>query len=274
MPPNSPSPIAGTNTLIMGPAGTGKTWCIPTLADAGLEVFCCFTDPNYTSATRDPRIKWKYIPPATGKWADLRKTAEYINTLTIAGLGKLSLNKLAYTQWLDVIDQMNDFRLQTGQSYGDVGLWDTNRALVIDGLTGLNKMSKNLTVGSNPSISQPEWGVMMDNLERFLETLTTQTWCHFVLIAHIEREIDEVAQMSKIMVSTLGRKLAPIIPPKFNDVILASREGTNFFWNTLRSDVDTRAAYLPIQDKQPADFRPLIRVWKERGGVIAQAAAA
>jgi hypothetical protein len=52
------------------------------------------------------------------------------------------------------------------------------------------------------------------------------------MISHIEREIDEVLGGSKVMASTLGRKLAPKLPRYFSDVILAEKTGAKFSWST------------------------------------------
>jgi hypothetical protein len=101
-----------------------------------------------------------------------------------------------------------------------------------------------------------------------VDTLVTGTFCHFVLVTHIEREIDELSGASRTMVSTMGRKLAPMIPPNFGDVVLAKKEGTEFSWSTAESGVDLKGAFLPISGKLSPSFQPLLSKWKSQGGVL------
>ena len=70
------------------------------------------------------------------------------------------------------------------------------------------------------------------------------------------------------MVSSLGRKLPPKIPPKFDDVIYCIREGTSFRWSTAAVGVDLKARNLPISDKLPPSFVQIINAWKAKGGEI------
>ncbi|MFM9673602.1 hypothetical protein, partial [Streptomyces galilaeus] len=90
----------------------------------------------------------------------------------------------------------------------------------------------------------------------------------FVLLSHVERETDPVVGGTKITVSTLGRALAPVIPSKFSDVILASRDGAKWAWNTANSLADLKTRNLPVQDGLPPSFGPIIEKWKSRGGRI------
>jgi hypothetical protein len=139
---------------------------------------------------------------------------------------------------------------------------------VIDSLSGVNIMAMNLVVGSKPVKHQGDWGVAMDNLERLVQKLCIDTKCHFVLIAHAERETDEVQGGSKIMAATLGRKLAPRLPRFFSDVVLADKQGTKFTWSTAAVGADLKARNLPIADGLPPDFGQIIASWKKQGGLI------
>ena len=125
-----------------------------------------------------------------------------------------------------------------------------------------------LVVGAKPTRSEGEWGVAMGNLERLIMKLCNDTHCTFVLIAHIEREKDEISGSMQTMVSTLGRKLAPKIPQMFSDVIRVKREGTEFNWSTTEANEFLAARNVNLHDKLPPSFVPLINHWKEQGGVI------
>lgn len=70
------------------------------------------------------------------------------------------------------------------------------------------------------------------------------------------------------MVSTLGKALAPKLPPMFSDVILTERSGSNFTWNTGSAMADVKTRNLPIAEKLPADFGQIIKKWQSRGGVL------
>jgi hypothetical protein len=197
-------------------------------------------------------------------------SARKINTLTYESLSKLKdINKREYAQWMDVLVNLHNFKCQrTGEEFGDVSTWSTDRAIVIDSLSGLNIMAMNLVIGSKPTKSQSDWGVAMDNLERLLQKLCTDTQCHFVLTAHLERESDEVTGGIQLMASTLGRKLGPKVPRYFDDVVCCQRNGSQFSWSTAAMNVDLKARNLPIADNLEPSFEGIITPWTRKGGEI------
>ncbi|HSW65374.1 MAG TPA: AAA family ATPase [Dissulfurispiraceae bacterium] len=265
--------LQGTNTILLGPTKSGKTTSLRTVLDVPdiKKIFAIFTEPRFDVLSRDvlDRIHWRYIPPGQADWAALRNAALQVNTMSndalqkIQGSGRDKMN-----QFLDILTQCNDFVDQNGERWGDVASWGTDRLLWFDGLTGLNKMARQLAVGMKPIMSQPDWGVAMKTIQDWVEIMTTQTRCHFVLISHIERELDEIRGGSRNMVSTLGRKLAPLIPTNFSDVILSVKEGANFYWDTADVSTDVGSSNLPLASKQPASFVPLFEAWKKKGGVF------
>jgi hypothetical protein len=261
--------IPGTNTLLLGATGTGKTYCLRTLADAGLEVFIISTEPGIASTLGDTdpsKVHWHYIAPATASWTDMIQSAERINQLSFEALAKLpDINKRKYHEFLDVLTTCNDFvDDRTGQHFGDVSTWGPDRALVVDSLSGLNVMAMNLVIGSKPVKSQADWGVSMDNLERFITKLTTDTRCFFILTAHLERETDEMTGGTQLMASTLGRKLAPRLPRFFDDVVQCRREGDKFVWATDTLNVDLKARNLPLSGSLAPSFTQIITAWRSK----------
>jgi hypothetical protein len=263
-----PTP-SGTNTLLLGATGTGKTYCLRTLADAGLEVFIISTEPGISSTLGDTdsaRVHWHYIPPATASWTDMIQSAERINQLSYEALAKLGdINKRKYHEFMDVLTTCNNFiDDRTGAEFGDVSQWGPDRALVVDSLSGLNVMAMNLVVGSKPAKSQADWGVAMDNLERFITKLTTDTRCFFILTAHLERETDEMTGGQQLMASTLGRKLAPRLPRFFDDVVHCRREGAKFIWATDTLNVDLKARNLPLSGSLQPSFQQIITAWRSK----------
>lgn len=260
--------VPGPKVMLVGATGSGKTHSIRTLVEAGLEVFCVFTEPGMEVLSDIPsdKLHWHYIPPAGPDWAAMIDSAKKINSLSFKSLTEMGdINKSKYTEFLDLLTCLSNFACdRTGQTFGAVDSWGLDRALVVDSLSGLNVMAMNLVAGSKPVKSMADWGVAMDNLERIITKLTTDVPCTMVLTAHLEREVDEVTGGTTNMASTLGRKLAPRLPRFFSDVIVSRREGSEFFWSTAMLNTDTKARNVALADKLPPSFVPLLQKWKAR----------
>lgn len=267
-----PYSIPGTTTMLVGPTGSGKTHCIRTLIDAGITPFVLFTEPGMRTLADVPedKLHWHYVPPASPTWDDMLDNARKINTMSFKALTQLGdMNKQKYGQWLEILTTMNNFVCdRTGESFGDVSEWGTDRAIVVDSLSGLNIMAMDMVVGAKPVKAMGDWGVAMDNLERFIVMMTTNTQCHFVMTAHLEREQDEVSGAIHLMASTLGKKLAPKVPRFFDDVVLCQNREGKFSWATEAMNVDLKWRNLPGGKELPPSFVPLIDSWKKAGGII------
>ena len=273
------SALNGVNVMLMGPAGTGKTYSIGTLADAGVEVFYLGLEPGLESLLAYWKDKGKEIP-ANVHWhqmeapkasfLELMDAANKINTMQLDTLAKLQdPNRSKHNQFIKMLEVLNDFPDdRTGQRFGCVDTWTPSRALVVDGMAGLARAAMSLVVGGKPVRNQSDWGIAQDQVEKIVRLWSDNCRCHFVLIAHVEREQDAILGGVKLMVSTLGKALAPKLPPMFSDVILSERSGANFSWNTGSAIADVKTRNLAISEKLPADFKPIIEKWKSRGGVL------
>ena len=273
------SALNGVNVMLMGPAGTGKTYSIGTLADAGVEVFYLGLEPGLESLLAYWKDKGKEIP-ANVHWhqmeapkasfLELMDAANKINTMQLDTLAKLQdPNRSKHNQFIKMLEVLNDFPDdRTGQRFGCVDTWTPGRALVVDGMAGLARAAMSLVVGGKPVRNQSDWGIAQDQVEKIVRLWSDNCRCHFVLIAHVEREQDAILGGVKLMVSTLGKALAPKLPPMFSDVILSERSGANFSWNTGSAIADVKTRNLAISEKLPADFKPIIEKWKSRGGVL------
>ena len=262
-------PLApGLNVLLLGESGSGKTYSLRSLIDCGLELFVIQTEPGGTVLADLPKDKYHshYIAPAAPSWDAMLASAKLINTLSMKGLSGLEgINKKEYAQWMEVISTLGNFQCERcGQSFGDVSTWDSNRALVIDSLSGLNLMAMDLVVGSKPVKSMADWGIAMDNLGRLVNKLTTDTQCHFILTAHLEPERDEVTGRMQNMPSTLGKKLAPVLPRFFDNTIHTVREGAAFRWSTATDATALKARDLPISEKLTPTFQQIITNWRTK----------
>lgn len=262
--------------MMMGESGTGKTYSLRTLLDAGITPFVLFTDPGMESiadAAGDPkdcRIHWRFIAPANPSWNAMIDSATKIHTLSFSALTKLqSINKQEYGQFIEILRSLANFQCERcGREFGAVDDWNTDRAIVIDNLTGLSDASMKLVVGSKPVKAMSDWGLAMDNVKNLVERLSMNLHCMFVLIAHLERETDETTGAVRNMASTLGRKLAPVLPRTFSDVFEAVREGNVWTWRTDSVSTATKARNLPYAGRLDPTFVQIVESWKSHGGRI------
>lgn len=272
---SKPPSIPGVNVILMGPAGSGKTFSIGTLVDTGIETFYLALEPGLESLLgyykdRDKPIPdnlhWHIQEAPAASFTELIDSATKINTLSYQGLAKLQDPKRnKYNTFIQLLKDLSDFPDdRTQKKFGSVDSWGADRALVIDGMTGLGRAVMSMIIGGKPIKSVAEWGIAQDQLERILQQLTANCKCHFILIAHIERETDEILGGIKLMISTLGKKLTPKIPPMFSDVILTVREGTQWFWDTASQLADVKTRNLPIKKDNAPDFGKIINKWKSR----------
>jgi hypothetical protein len=271
--------LPGVNVLLIGPAGTGKTYSVATLVESGVEVFYLGLEAGlesllgyWTDAGKPipDNLRWHFLEPATAGFLELQDAALKVNTMSLKALADMQdLNRSKYNQLVKLYTVLNDFEDQRGgQKYGPIDKWDTTRCLVIDSLTGINKAALDAVVGGKPVRSQSDWGIAQNQVENLLRKLCDGCKCHFVLLAHVEREVDQILGGVKLMVSTLGKALAPKIPPMFSDVILTKREGLKFSWSTADSTADTKTRNLPLAEGITPSFAPIITKWRARAGLV------
>lgn len=267
--------LEGFNVVIMGAAGTGKTHSIGTLVDTGLEVFYLalenglesllgyYTDRNLPIPDN---LHWHRVASKKASFRAFLDVAKKINVLDQKTLASsVDVNKKEYDGFLKIIESLNNFvDDRTGKEYGGVDSWDTNRVLVIDGLSGINRTAMQLVVGGKAMKSQPDWGIAQNQVETLIVMLCEEVSCHFVLLAHVEREVDQISGGVKLMISTLGQKLAPKLPSLFTDIILTVRDGTNWYWDTVNPQADTKTRSLPMTSKNPQNFKAIYDMWKSR----------
>jgi hypothetical protein len=269
------STYPGVNVLLMGPSGTGKTYSIKTLVETGLEVFCLFLEPGLETIigayadSNEPipeNLHWHYLQPKTQGFSQLQKTADSIGKFDLAGLSKMrDLERGKNNQMVELYSILNDFSDQrTGKKFGSVDSWDSSKVLVIDSLSALNRICMEMVVGTKPVRDMADWGIAQNNLMALLHKLTSGCNCHFVLIAHVDRETDQILGGVKLMVAALGKAITAQIPQPFSDVILTSRENDKFYWDTANSQADVKTRNLPIAQKLPADFTTIISRWQSR----------
>lgn len=262
--------ILGPKVLLLGGGGTGKSHALSTLEKAGLNVACIFTEPSGMETLNDltspERFHWMYLPPATVSFEDQLKAAKIINTMSFKSLTEMGdIDKRKFDHWLSFISACGDFKCQRcGQAIGPIDKLGPDWAVCLDSLSGMNVMAMNLVVGLKPVKAPGDWGVAMDQLERFVTLFTTGLRCMGVITGHLEKETDPNTGASTFQASTLGQKLAPKISRFFSDIIMTKREGANFSWSTGAFGVDLKARNVPISDKLAPSFEPIVKAWHKR----------
>ncbi len=270
-----PSSLPGFNVMLMGPAGSGKTHAIGTLVDSGVEVYYLALEPGlesllgYWADKGKPipsNLHWHTLKAPDTSFLDMLDTATKINTFSLEMLAKMvDPNKGRHNQYLELFKVLHEFEDQRdGSKHGSVNSWGTDKCLVIDSLSGLNNAALNLVIGGKPVRSQSDWGIAQQQLEGLLRKLCDGCTCHFVLLAHVERESDLVLGGVKLMASTLGKALAPKIPAMFSDVILTVRQGDKWTWDTANVMADLKTRNLPIKSDNLPSFAPVVAKWKAR----------
>jgi hypothetical protein len=273
------STLAGVNVLLEGPTGTGKTHILGSLAETGVETFVLFTESGlesflgyWTDRKQEipKNVHWHVLARAPGSFTQLAQSAQTINEYAQEALHKMSdPNRSKHNQFVGLLRALADFPDdRTGQRFGSVDSWGPSRALAIDSLTGINPIALSLVVGGKPVKSQADWGIAQDQIEKLVRQLCDGCRCHFILTSHVERELDQVFGGVKITVATLGRALAPKLPPMFSDVILTQRNGAAFTWSTANPLADLKSRNLPLADNIVPGFGQIIEKWKSRGGKV------
>lgn len=270
-----PFTLPGVNVLLMGPSGTGKTYSIGTLVDLGVEVFYLALESGMESLLGywtdngkevPSNLHWHKVSAPTASFTDMIANAKNINMLNLDSLAKMSdPNKSKHNQFISLLEALNNFPDdRTGEKYGPVNSWDQSRVLVVDGATGISQCAMALVVGGKAVRNQSDWGIAQDQVEKLVRMLCDNCACHFILLAHVERETDAILGGVKLMVSTLGKALAPKLPAMFSDVILAERTGDKWAWNTASAMADIKTRNLPIKSDNPPSFEAIFEKWLAR----------
>jgi len=271
-------------TLLMGEPGTGKTTALTTYIEAGLELFVLITDPGGEEALLDEmskkklpmdKLHWNYVAASSLDWDVFEDMAKKIGAFSYSDLSTMkSMGKDKTQQFMQLLGVMKNFKCQpTGESYGSITSWGADRAFALDSLSGVNTMAMEMMTGTKPTAHEGEWGVAMNAEEKLIKKLCSDLKCFGCITAHVEREPDMLTGTPKIMVSALGRKLAPKLPKDFSDVVYSYRDGSNFYWSTMAANVVLKARTLPLSDKLAPSFGQVVNAYRKRVEAARQTAA-
>lgn len=272
----------GANIILMGPPGTGKTFALSSIPLAGYETFVLFLEPGLESLVGafcdpvseggrgmkepPPNIHWNYLEAKTRSFGDMQAMAEKVGKFDLKFLANYKdTNRADFNRFEKIYANLNNFVDQrTGKEYGSVDTWTNERVIVIDGTTGIGEAAMEMMTGDRPVRDKPDYGIAQNNVMSLIRKLTTGCVCHFVLIAHVERIIDEIMGGVKLMPSTPGKAIQGLISQPFSDVILTKREGASWFWDTADSAADLKTRNLSYKSKIPPDFGLIMEKWKRR----------
>lgn len=274
--------ITGLNILIMGPSGSGKTYSIHELVTMGFEVFCLMTESGLESLLGYWTDKGQEVPPNL-HWHTVRAKAVGFKEMVSASKDVLDLtyemlikkpdtNKRLFTGFTEVLESLANFKDdRTGELFGAADDWGPDRWLCIDSLTGISNMAMQNMIGGKVVRDQKDWQVAQGLVENLLRMCTDGCRCNFLIIGHIEREVDPVLGGAKIMASTLGKALAPKLPIMFSELLFAESVGDKWEWVTNNPQADTKSRYLP-KGRHPQSFKPIVAKWAARMGVLVKPA--
>lgn len=277
-PPLLPAP----SVLLFGDSGTGKTDVLGELALHVKKLFVIVTEPNGLETLLDSierrkadisRVHWHVIGPARANFLELQELTKRVSYSNHESLSKQLPGNRQGAKMVDLMGVFHSFVChRTGERFGSLDQLDPEYAVAVDSLSGLNIMAWDVTVGDKLTAHPGEWGIGQNLIDKALLSWTSNLRCLFVLTAHAEREIDEISQGTKIMCSSLGKKLAPKIPKFFSEVVYTTVDGPNFYWNTSYPGCVTKHRALPLGSKLPPSFKPIVEQYKKRLEIMRQQA--
>ena len=276
-------PLAGPNILLMGPAGTGKTHSIGTLVDwaaaNGKEVFVLFTENGLETLLGYWKDHGKPVP-SNLYWHQQATVPLSLKALMSGAeiVGKSSYEMLTKMQDTNRGGENNSFWKilsscanfkddRTGKEFGPVDSFQVDKIFVIDSLSELSNAAMKMQVGIKPMAAPQDYGVAQQYIIGYLRLLTQGVNATFALTAHVDRILDPVSQITKIMVKSAGKALADEIPQLFSDVIYTVREADKFYWDTAAFAVDAKTRSLGYKSKIDPNFALIMDVWKKRSGI-------
>ena len=284
LPVAAPAPVrqlSGPKILLLGVAGTGKTYALGTLSDwagkHGKTMFVLFTDNGAETLAGYYLDKGVPIPDTLHWHTQLTRP---MDLKALMGAAK-KVGQYSYQLLTEMVDNERDknnafYEIlsscaspicdRTGKKFPAVDAWGPEMIFVIDGMTELSNAAMKMQIGTKPTAAPKDYGVAQNNLMNFLRLCTQGSQYTFVLIAHPSRVVNELSGQTTIQVNTVGQAICSEIPPMFSEVIYTIREGKDFYWDTAAYGVETKTRSLGYQSKLRPDFAQIMDLWVKRGG--------
>jgi len=278
------------SVILEGEMGSGKTHALRSLlidkdgkfdgpSVSGIEyVFMINHEGGFEDVLGDipaSKLGWFYLPASEGSFAGLQAMVRTINTQHPDVIQKMGgINKHLYPEFDKLLGLCNELVDQrTGKKLGPVFNLPANWCLWYESISALSEIAKNNAIGDKPFMELRDYQMVQNPIRKFLNHLVFNTKCLFVATAHLERETNESNFQQELTISTVGRKLGPLLPRFFSDVIITERVddlGTNqqytskFLWHTVKPGVRTKTRNLPWAQNLKPDFTPLLKNFRER----------
>ena len=277
----------GTNTLLYGDVGSGKTTSLATWIKAGvledkeLKLAVVLTEPGGVESLLDglevhkvgssplpiDRLHYADITPVSNDWNSLLEMSKKVNMMGYRDLTELKsgLEKGKHKQFIDFIKLLANFTDQDGKVLGPIDKLDNSWMFVVDSMTGVSMMARNLVVGLKPAPHTGEWQVMMSNETSYLNQMLYNTKCFTCTTGHTSKEFDQILGKPQYVPTFITKSLSPILPRMFSDVILQVRDGSSFQWSTTKRDYGSlKARNVPLEDKFEPTFHTIYKSWAKR----------
>lgn len=271
--------LSGPKILLIGAAGSGKTYALGTMVEWAQahdrKVHCLFVENGLESLLGYWLDRGKPIPPNLSYHVVTTKAIPLSSLIDASKkVGILSYKSITElvdphrgdnNPYLRILESLTDFpNDRDGTKEGNIATWTSNDILCIDSLSELANACMKMVVGNKPTASQPDYGVSQNNLLNFLRYLTQGFQPTVVVISHVQRQTEELTGRTKLMVRAIGKAMADDIPQLFSEVLGCVRDGSNWYWDTADSSLDTKTRYLPIQSKITPNFSLIMDKWLKR----------
>lgn len=278
------SSIEGPKVLLIGAAGSGKTRSLATFADWASRqslprrVIVLFTENSletFLGFWRDRQLEvpgnihWHVVKTKALPFDSLVKGADMVGKLAYKAITEMvdpmKGQNNPYLKIMQVLAKFTDDR--TGEDLGSISDWSSNDIFMLDSLSELANACMKMVIGNKPTASPSDYGVAQNNLLNFLRFITQGFPPTLVMTAHVQRQQDEITGGVKLMTKAIGKAMGDDIPQLFSEVIGCVRDGTNWYWDTANSSLDTKTRYLPIQSKISPDGAQIMDKWLNRSKV-------
>ena len=256
-----------TNVLNFGPIGSGKSRAVRTLLrewpdergtwhkGVGKEVMLLAleagAEASHDGCTCEMGFHRKTLLPAGDNWEATREFVEKLGKLdSVEDMARIKIPlevRHAYQQYLDLYDIRADFTCEVcNEAFGDVRSWGEDRVFVNDGLSGLTQIATHYVNGPRPFLALALYQPVMGLIRSYIHECVGLPNASYILIAHWDREINEVTREKTITIDTIGQKLAPRILKEFDEIMISRHEeGRKFWWSTIEDGVELKCRRLP-----------------------------
>ena len=268
-----------TNTLLFGPIGSGKSYAARTLLaeypnqqgrmvkGAGKEVFALTHEPGWRSSYKGltcelgfhvcehlpTPVDWELARDWVDKLGKMASSSDMIKQVVPISI------RQAFQRYIELFDICINYKCDVcGKEFGCVDDWTSDRVLYEDGLTGLTELAIQFINGPKPFLPLESYQAVMALIKNFVQKCAAIQGASYVLVAHWDREVNEVTREKTITIETIGQRLAPRLIRLFDEIVLCQHEaGRKFWWSTVEHGVELKARTLPYSDHIDPDFRQL-----------------